>query len=146
MKWRGLRDLSEEERRKKMQEIKQANDKKVAEVIEPDQYKRLKQISWQVLGPFAFRDPAIVSGLNMTVEEQEKSDKIRREGRDEMGQLFEKVKGNFDGETIEKFSKISDATRDKIVAILTSEQKAKWQEMLGPEFTGKLDFGGFGRR
>ena len=34
-------------------------------------------------------------------------------------------------------------TRDKIAALLTPEQKTKWEEMLGSPFTGKLESGGF---
>jgi Spy/CpxP family protein refolding chaperone len=142
---RGFRDLSPQERRKKIRETSQAKDQMVAEVLEPQQFKRLKQISWQLLGPDVFRDPLIIDGLVLTAEQQDKADDIRRQGREEMGKLGEEFRKNgINADLIDKFKKIQRETRDKIAALLTPEQKTKWEEMLGSPFTGKLDSSGFG--
>src|SRR5690349_14206661 len=45
--FQGLRDLSQEERRTKMQELAKANEKAVGEVLDAKQQKRLKQITLQ---------------------------------------------------------------------------------------------------
>ncbi len=144
--WRAARDLEPDQRRKKMQELSIANDKKVADVVEPDQYKRLKQISWQVLGPNAFRDPKVIAALEMTDQQQQECDRLRREGEKEMGQLFTGGLSTINANILDKLRDISDATRDKIVASLTSQQQAKWQEMIGEKFSGDIDVGGISVR
>jgi eukaryotic-like serine/threonine-protein kinase len=143
--WRAARDLEPDQRRQKLLELTPKTDKMVADVIEPAQFKRLKQISWQVQGPFAFRDPEIISGLQMTAEQQKECDRLRREGREEMGKLFQGL-SSINANILDKAREVSDATRDKIVASLTPQQERKWKEMLGDTFSGDLEFGGISVR
>jgi eukaryotic-like serine/threonine-protein kinase len=143
--WRAARDLEPDERRKKLIELTPKTDKMVSDVVEPAKFKRLKQISWQVQGPMAFRDPEVISGLQMTADQQKECDRLRREGREEMGKLFQGIL-SINANLLDKARDISDATRDKIVALLTPEQKTKWTEMLGDTFSGELEFGGISVR
>jgi hypothetical protein len=139
--WRKARDLEREERRKKMLELTPTTDKMVADVIEPAQMKRLKQISWQVQGPDAFRSQEVISNLQLSAEQLKQFDRLRREGDEEMARQFQGIL-SINANIIEKAQEIRAATCDKMVASLSTEQQAKWKEMLGDKFTGEVEFGG----
>ncbi|HEY1784385.1 MAG TPA: hypothetical protein VGG30_02515 [Pirellulales bacterium] len=139
---RELRDLSEDDRRKKMRELQETQEKKVAEIVTPEQFTRLKQISWQVQSPWAFGNPQVVSALKLTDEEKEKIDSITRETGESMRGLFQ---GGADFDKARKEAvKLRDVAQEKILALLTSEQQQKWKEMTGEPFKGELDFPGRG--
>ncbi len=136
---------SGEERRKKWLETMAVREKKVAEIVEPGQLTRLKQINYQVMGPRAFALPAVANELNLNEEEKEKVHKVMEEGFAEHGKLMRsgEIKEG-DSEEIktanrEKFAKVDAASLEKIMALLTSEQQAKWKEMLGEPFKGKIE-------
>jgi hypothetical protein len=139
---RELRDLSEDDRRKKGRELSEAHEKKVAEMITPAQFARLKQISWQVQSPWVFGNPQVVSALNLTDEEKEKIETITRETGESMRGLFQ---GGADFDKARKEAmKLREVAQEKILALLTSEQQGKWKELTGEPFKGELDFPGRG--
>ncbi len=84
----GLRDLSEDERRKKLEERAAANLKSVAEILQPEQLKRLKQISWQQQGAFAFEQPEVASALQLTNDQKDKLKAIQKASREKMREAF----------------------------------------------------------
>ena len=143
---RELRDLSDDERRKKMQELSEASDKKVAEIINPEQLKRLKQIGLQVLGAQlgpvapAFRNNAqVIATLKLTGEQKEKIATISRETEEMMIGLAQST----DPEAaLKEYLRLRDLAQEKIIAELTTEQQAIWKDLIGEPFNGELDFGG----
>ncbi len=149
---REQRDLSDDERRKKRMELGDATEKKIAEIVTPEQLKRLKQISLQVLGSQigpvapAFRNPRVQASLGLTDEQKEKIATITRETEESMSGLAKS--GNPDG-ALKEYLKLREIAQEKIIAVLTSEQQDKWKEMLGEPFKGEVvwptDFGGRGR-
>jgi Spy/CpxP family protein refolding chaperone len=141
-----------EERQKSRLEAFQAREKKVAEILEPGQLTRLKQINYQVMGPRAFMLPPVGEALNLTGEEKEKIQSAAEKGFREFGRLMESgaIKEG-DSEEIKEanrteFAKVDAATMEKIMAVLTPEQQSKWKEMLGEPFKGKVDRPGAGGR
>src|SRR5215216_4069736 len=62
----------EGERQKKMQELNEENRKAVAGILNPEQDKRLKEITYQQRGATAFADPEVVKALNLSEEQQGK--------------------------------------------------------------------------
>jgi hypothetical protein len=136
---------SREERRKKRQEAAEAREKKVAEILEPGQLTRLKQISWQVQGARAFSNAQVTSALSVTSEQEEKIQAAQQEGFAELGKLFRSgAMKEGDSEEVKaanraQLEKVRKATMDKIVALLTSEQQTKWKELIGQPFTGKIE-------
>ncbi|NQT16293.1 MAG: Spy/CpxP family protein refolding chaperone [Planctomycetes bacterium] len=104
----AMQDLSDEERRAKMQEAmekfakereKRAPEieKQIAEVLEKGQFKRLKQIELQVQGVNALRRPDIAQALELS-EDQQKEIKEALEARDKKMQgLEEERRGMFSG-------------------------------------------------
>jgi Spy/CpxP family protein refolding chaperone len=147
----GLGDLSQEERRQKMQDMNKANDKAVAEILTPEQTKRLKQIRLQVSmrqggGIAAFNNPEVVQALSLTDEQKEKLKAIGEDVRKEMADL--RQGGGEPAEMRKKMEELNKSTHDKAMAVLTDEQKTKLKDLAGEPFKGELQFGrpGGGRR
>jgi hypothetical protein len=139
-KFQGLQDLSQEERRTKMQEItKEINDstiKAVAAFLKPEQIARLKQISFQQRGLQAFSDPEIAKKLNLTDTQKTDIQEINRE-------IMESTRGlisqdSSPEERAEGMKKINEARKTgltKAEAKLNDEQQKAWKELLGAPFT-----------
>lgn len=124
-----LRDLSQEERRAKMQEMAKAVD----QVLKPQQLKRVKQIALQQAGVRAVNDEEVAKALKVTDEQK---DKIREIGRES----FEKLRDiGFDEDKAKEREQLQKETNEKMMAVLTSEQKTKLKEMEGEPFKGKIE-------
>ncbi len=149
--FRGLRDLSKEEREKKMEEFRtkaaelaKANEKALNEILKPEQIKRLKQISLQQQGSRAFATPEVADTLKLTDEQKDKIKTITEDAAKEMRDLRG---GGFNEEARTKMAEIRKATNEKVLGVLTDEQKGKYKELTGEPFKGELRFGGgFGGR
>jgi len=128
----GLADLSPEERTKKMQEMAKENDKLVADLLKPDQSKRLKQIQLQQQGAMAF-----------TAEQKQKLKDIQDMVTKERAAL--RQGGGDRQEAAKKIADLTKKTNTEAMALLTEDQKAKWKEMTGEPFKGEIVQGG-GRR
>jgi hypothetical protein len=138
----GLRDLSPEERREKMQEVgkKMTEDtmKALADVLKPEQMDRLKQIQLQRRGPQAFTDAEVQKSLNLTDEQKEKIKTINEDLTKEMGDLRGGGRGN--PQAGEKMAAVRKEATDKIMAVLTDPQKETWKTMTGKPI--EIPFGG----
>jgi hypothetical protein len=154
-----LRDVPQEERRAKMQELsKEVNEetlKAVGEVLKPEQMTRLKQIELQRMSFAAFTRPEVQEALKLTTEQKEKvktiSDKANKDiqalrgsggpgGRQGRGQGGAggaggrgQGRGGF-GANNEKVTAIRKEADEKIVALLTDDQKKTWKGMTGDAF------------
>ena len=148
---RGDGEGGAKERLKKMQERAEEEEKKVAAILKPDQFQRLKQISWQVLGPRAFKNAQVVSALGLTAEQNEGIAKIMQDHQTELFSLMRTglKRGNTEEDKAynrQQTAKVHNAAVEKIVALLTSEQQAKWKELTGEPFTGEIDWMELGGR
>jgi Spy/CpxP family protein refolding chaperone len=142
----GLRNLSREERQKKAEERTQAEAKALADVLKPDQFKRLKQISWQQQGTRALSNAEVADALGLSAEQKDKVKSIREDSRKEMRDL---VRGGNREEARKKLEELRKADDEKVTAVLTAEQKTKLKELTGEPFKGEIQrpqFGGFGGR
>jgi hypothetical protein len=126
----GFRDLSESEREKRMTEFRQRAeevnnevDAKLATILDSKQMERLAQLRLQQEGPSAIARAEVAEELNLTKEQRDKVAKIQEDSRGGGGGDFAAMR-----ERREK------ANAD-ILAVLTEEQKTKWNEMKGKEFT-----------
>jgi eukaryotic-like serine/threonine-protein kinase len=144
---RETQDADEAIRRKRSVEIAEAHDKALAELLSPSQQKRLKQISVQSHGLFAFNDPDVVQALGLSPAQRQTIREIERS-------FF----GRFAGPPGRSFGPGPGALRlrptreegiAKVLAILTEEQRQSWQELTGtpvegigePMFRGPPGFG-----
>src|SRR5207244_922865 len=84
-------------------------DKALAEILQPEQGRRLRQILLQRQGTQAFSDPQVAGELGLSAEQ---ADRIRG---------------------------LPDDKRR--LELLTEEQQARWQAMLGEPFKGEIHLG-----
>ncbi len=143
LNFQGLRDLSREERQKRMAEIqsKMAEINKAVnakfmpvleKILDKDQLVRLKEIAVQAAGPEALHDPDVVKELNITKEQQDKLHKIAEEYRTKQRELF--GGGTDQQEARTKLAELRTEQTAKSVEVLTKEQQAQFTKMKGKEF------------
>jgi Spy/CpxP family protein refolding chaperone len=130
-----MRNLSREDRQKKVVEQNKADDKAIAEILKPEQLTRLKQISLQQRGAQAFADAEVADALKLTSEQKDKIKALQDEARTQMRGL--RQAGNRE-EARKKIEEIRKASAEKLNAVLTPEQQTKWKELTGEPFKGEL--------
>ena len=134
-------DLSDEQRkelRKKAEAQAAETKKKIEAILTPKQMERLKEIRLQWVGLGALADPDVRKALNLTDEQKEKIKKLRNELLDKATDLRKDVrKADRDerqkkmAEARDKVQKLRKKTLDDILALLTTEQRAQFDKMLG---------------
>jgi hypothetical protein len=147
----AFRDLSPEEREKKMVEVraksaeiqKVVNDTfmpKVAEILDKAQVARLHEIAIQAAYASALSDAGVVKDLGLSKEQQ---DKIAAIEKDFSG----KLQGVPRAERFAKMAELRGEHLAKATEVLTKDQQAKFTEMKGKPFDLKqLQPQGGGRR
>jgi Spy/CpxP family protein refolding chaperone len=148
----ALAKVELQERREKVQEllktIGEETEKELAGVLQPEQSKRLKQISLQMRGSQAFNEEEVQKSLNLTDDQKDKIKTINEDAGKEMQEIRQSAQGNFQ-EMGKKMAALGKETMDKVSSLLTDEQKKSWKEMTGDHFEFKFEAppGGFrGRR
>jgi len=116
-----------------------AKERACFEVLRPEQAKRLRQVVWQRRGAHAFADPDVADALQLTPEQRQRIHKIEEDSwrafwlagqfRDRRPDAGKRPDGFWKG------------VSDRLLAVLTDEQKARWKEMLGEPFQGEIRFG-----
>jgi len=133
----ALRDLSPEEREKKMPEIRAKSAEiqksinstfmpKVAEILDKAQMTRLHEIAVQAAGASALSDAGVVNDLGLSKEQQ---DKIATIDKDFSG----KMRG-LGREGFAKMVELQGEHLAKATEVLTKDQQAKFTEMKGKPF------------
>ncbi|HVU87449.1 MAG TPA: hypothetical protein VHD36_09005 [Pirellulales bacterium] len=134
----GLRDLSQEERREKMQELQQKTKDlrtKVEATLEPAQKERFKQLVLQRRGAFgALQDPEVATALKLTDDQKKKVETLAEESRPGRGQGGGGGGGGDRAAMRERFAAMQKERNDKALAILTAEQKAEFEKLQGAKF------------
>ncbi len=133
------------ERMKKAAEFFKDAEKQVLAALKPEQAKRLRQIALQRQTMIsAIERPDVAKEMKLT-EEQTKTLRELREGA--MKEMAKVREGGAESreEARKKMTEIAKATDEKLLKLLTDEQKAKWKELLGEPFKGDLK-PGFGLR
>jgi hypothetical protein len=134
--FQGLRDLSNEERQKKMADWRASEDKQLAEILNADQMKRYNQLRLQRQGISAVAEKPVADELKLTDDQRTKIQEIMSAQMAEMQSLRQSGGGGGDFSALrEKMTAMRKQTDDKIAAVLTDEQKSKWKEMTGAPFT-----------
>jgi Spy/CpxP family protein refolding chaperone len=138
----GLQDLSPEERREKMQELRGEAEKKVKELrgkvdglLDASQKARLNQLTLQRRGVFgALQEPEVATALKLTDEQKKKVETLVADSRPGRGQGGAGGAGGDREAMRERFQAMQKERNDKALAILTAEQKAEFEKMQGPKF------------
>ncbi|MFM9118288.1 MAG: hypothetical protein ACKOU6_19240, partial [Planctomycetota bacterium] len=121
--------------RQQMEERAKREREKLAEILKPDQLKRLNEIVIQVQGTGALSDPEVAKQLELTEMQKEEITKVRREA---MESNREEIRALIQGQDREaarkKMAEVRKATDDKVLAVLTASQRQKFESLKGAPF------------
>lgn len=136
-----LKDLPEDQRRDKAMEIFKSitteTDKALAGVLKPEQAKRLRQLELQQRGAQAFADAEIQKEMKLTDEQKEKIKTIGEDAAKEAKDIFQGAQGDFQT-AMTKMQTLRKETLEKVVALLTADQKKAWKDLTGAPFEFKF--------
>jgi serine/threonine protein kinase len=140
--FRDFHKLTPEERSRRFVELARAGKDAVADVLTDRQVERLGQIELQWRGPMALLDANVASRLKLTPEQR---NRIRANAWDVIrpGPGLVLVSGpgpkgpeRGPGKRRELDPMELQAAMDRALAVLTDEQLAQWQQMIGEPYTG----------
>jgi serine/threonine protein kinase len=132
-----LRRLSPNEQIRRVEEMAKESAKVVAEILSPEQGKRLRQIALQLQGPLAFENAELAAALRLTTEQRRQIEAIQVESFVPRG--GPRHHGD-PGRGPRDFEQSRQDALAKTLEILTAEQKKQWQEMIGEPFPAEIHF------
>jgi hypothetical protein len=127
-------------RMKKAMAIFAGAEKDVLALLEPAQARRLRQIALQQQ-PLAqaLARPEVAKELQLTQEQAKQVQAIRESATREMGKLSEDAASR--EELRKKRAEYAKRAEEKVLKVLTEQQRAQWRELLGEPFKGELKRG-----
>lgn len=147
-----FQNLSDEERQKRMEEFRKQMEesaKKIEEKIKSSlteaQWKRLNELRLQREGVMSFDRAEIAEKLNFTPEQKDKLKELMAELRPQFGPGRGRREGGGGPPNFEEMRARREKATADIMALLTPEQKSKWEAMQGEKFEfPRPQFGGPG--
>jgi hypothetical protein len=137
-------DLKDKDKRAEtMKKMSEERTKALADVLKPEQTKRVKQIEIQLGGLNALAKEDVETALKLT-DKQKADIKSRVEdlGKDS-AELFKDAGKDFAkmAEVRVKVQTLSKEAAAKFVSGFSDEQKSEYKKLVGDEFKGKIEFG-----
>jgi len=137
-----FQEIPQEERREKMpalmREMNEQAQKDLKGILKDDQMTRLEQIALQQRGPeAAMNDPKLAEKLKLTDDQKSKIRTILEDSRAQMPS-----RDDFQNDREAAMKKMADVrkeSREKVMNVLTSEQKETWKEMTGAPFEVRFE-------
>ncbi|MEO2049906.1 MAG: hypothetical protein ABGX16_25380 [Pirellulales bacterium] len=147
----GLRDLSEDERRAKFEEMRSKRDelqaeaqKQLAKVLNETQVKRLDEITLQVRGIAALSDSKISGKLSLSDEQQKSIKDVLESQREMQREMYGSMRelrdldreartAKFD-ELRKKGKELTKEAKAAVLELLSKEQLASFEAMQGKPF------------
>lgn len=126
----------EEQARMEQQRLERAREEraKLAEILLPQQIKRLNEIFVQQNGTGALQDEEIAKELGINDAQKAKLAEVQQANRDAMaGQMREFFQLD-DNARRAKFEELRKANDAKVLAVLSGDQQKKFEEMKGKPF------------
>jgi hypothetical protein len=136
--FRDFGRLAPEERRQRFLDLARANDAEVRQILGQEQRGRLRQIALQLQGTGAFREPGIAAALKLTAEQRER---IRTIDEETFFSMLERPRpGPGRGDPWKAHEEKLRAAGERILAVLTEQQRKRWRELTGAPFKGPNPF------
>src|SRR4051794_567833 len=141
-----FQEIPEEQRREKSNSRLVAGDvevyKRLAEFLKPEQVKRFDQINVQLNPLHAFLIPRLQDELKLTDDQKSKIPTIQEQGVKAFRAAVQAAIGDQQDyqEAMQKI--IADTNRqrlEKLMALLTDDQKKAWKDMLGEPFKFRVE-------
>ena len=127
----------EKERERRFDEMSREDEHFLGEVLNPDQKKRLDQITLQVAGLLWITRPEVAAALKLTDEQKQKIVGLQKAARKEMEELlYSETRRDRQAE----LRRHQEACKRRVLELLTDEQEAKYNELVGEPFRGELKF------
>lgn len=140
-----LRNLPPEQRRQRMQEVREKNDP--TKVLNETQKKRLREIELQAMGAFALMQPEVADELKLTQEQRSRLQGVVMQSMQQLREQFQG--GGFgQGQGAQQMQQMRDQMEKQMLEVLTPAQRQQWQQMQGKPFQfegGRPNFWGGGR-
>jgi serine/threonine protein kinase len=124
--------LDPEEKERKRLELAQSQEWEVRQLLTPAQLRRFHEIARQDLGPNAFSDPEVVEGLQLTGEQKKQIRALQEQARLPPG-----PPGPPDPKRRQQMEEARRRAQEKILGLLTAEQKRQWEGLMGKPFDRK---------
>ena len=145
-----IREMSEEERTEFFQKMRTDSEKrgkeregKIKDILLPDQWERLQEIRLQLMGVGALLQEEIQKELKISEAQVEKMTKTVEEASSEMmAEMRELFQGGNREGIREKMEEMRKGIEDKVVGVLTAQQKKKFEEMKGDPIEIEIPRGG----
>jgi Spy/CpxP family protein refolding chaperone len=116
---------------KKMAELREQNNKKLQAILLPEQFDRLKQLELQVQGASALAEKDVADALGLGEDQKAKLTSIREEFQAKRGEMFQGGGGGDRQAMRGKMEELRKTESDQMLAVLTADQKAKFESMKG---------------
>lgn len=132
--WKGLPDAESAEKTEPiLKEIAADTNERLAEILDADQGKRLRQVMLQMDGYMAFFKPEVRDALQLSDEQNAKLVAIRNGFSTEIKEYMTASREDRKAMTAKLRQLKNKATADAI-GVLTDDQRARWAELVGPTF------------
>lgn len=138
-------DMGREEVRKRLAELARTNKKSCAEILNPAQLQRLQEIALQQEGVLALHDSEIAAALQLTDTQKETLRNLEEDTRKALRKVVQEHADRRE-ELRQKVAKLVKSSQDRFVQVLSSEQRAKWKDLTGKPFEGRLSLEPWGNR
>jgi Spy/CpxP family protein refolding chaperone len=126
------------ETREKMEQLNKDASAKVDALLDAGQQKRLQEIAIQVNGPSALSDPAVSKQLALTDEQTKKLEEARQANSQAMRDAFADTGQMSREERQAKRDELKKASDEKLLGVLTDQQKTEFEALKGAPLTVDL--------
>lgn len=129
--------------REEMAARRAEQQKKIAEILTPEQVKRLKEIQIQLAGPQAILDPEVQKELALDATQTKKVDDLQKGFREANQSVQEKLRNQEIDRTkaAEARKTNNDALKTELQKVLTSAQAEKLKTLGGKPFKADAEGG-----
>lgn len=136
-----FQNLSDEERRARIEEMRKQREERSQKeedaaklILKPEQLDRLNELRLQRAGASALERTAVADKIGLTQEQKDKIASISQEARRGGGGFNRDASQEERRQAAAEARERREKTNAEILALLTPEQKTKWEEMQGEKF------------
>jgi hypothetical protein len=127
----------EKEGDRRFDEMTREDERFLQEILTPEQKKRLDQITLQVAGLLWITRAEVAAALKLTDEQKQKAVEYQKAARKEMEELlYSETRRDRQAE----LRRHQETCKQRVLELLTDEQEAKYNELIGEPFRGELKF------
>jgi eukaryotic-like serine/threonine-protein kinase len=127
--------LSPNDRHERYLTLARTYDRSLRSLLSSGQFSRLRQIHIQTIGPMAFSEPDVVQSLKLADSQRRAVRQILVESILLPGEHPELKDETARGELQKSLLK---SAMEKLLALLTPEQSARWKDLVSPPFRGSI--------